>query len=170
MTAYRQIGTSGRGAPTRVGRKCGRDDRPETPINPVPRVYEARLATSFHLLAGFAADCATVALPQIRETEQLSECSHSPTLRSGSTVQPSLARPLDHRMEIPESVPLRAESRQLPPLEKLSPQRWKSWSSTRRLLHGCRSQHNRPLRKWRRRFAQNRIIVFCCIAADVHFG
>jgi hypothetical protein len=57
-------------------------------------------------------------------------------------VQPSLARPLDHRMEIPESVPLRAESQQLPPLERLSPQRWRSWLSMRCLLHGCRSQHS----------------------------
>ena len=61
----------------------------------------------FTCLLSFRADCATVALPQIRETEQLSECSHNPTLRPGSTVQPSLARPLDHRMEILKSVPLR---------------------------------------------------------------
>jgi hypothetical protein len=53
--------------------ECGVDggECPSTRINPALSACEARLATSSRLLAVFLADCATVALPQIRETEQL---------------------------------------------------------------------------------------------------
>jgi hypothetical protein len=75
---------------------------PRKQINPALSACEARLATSSRLLAAFVADCATVASPQMRETERLSRCSHSPTLLPGTAARPSLARPLYHRVEMPK--------------------------------------------------------------------
>jgi hypothetical protein len=76
------------------------DSNSPVDVNPAPSACEAKLATSFRLLAAFRDDCAAVALSQIREIEPLCQYSHIPMPPPGSAVRPPLARPVGHRVEI----------------------------------------------------------------------